>query len=250
MKSVRRESRVDSNGFASNVSSPRFPPLSHLTVMKVLNAIFVALLLVAKVGSAQSCPAADSVLSAQQKKVKLRTYYDKMTDTTSVGISYIVSVPMTGDPATVMLQGFFRGKSLNDSAFVRMTAEFKQQGEGGIIMGRSSTGTGPLSSSMAKYADVKDAKFLLDDSVRISLPVESYKAGVKKAGIISAEALVETLTFIIPASERIKIAHTREGKMRIGDYEFDFGRDEIVGLQEFTRWQICNSPTLGVSTSH
>lgn len=208
--------------------------------MKTIHAVVALTLILSGVASAQSCPAADSILGVSNKKYKPRTYYDKMTDTTIVGVANIVSVPMMGDPGTVSIVGTFQGKSLTDSAVVRMTIEFKQQGEGGAIMGRSRSGTGALNASMAKYADVKDAKLLLDDSVRISLPLESYKTGIKKAGVLFPEALVETLTFIIPPSERVRIAHTREGKMRVGSYEFDFGRGEVEGIREFTRSSICS----------
>lgn len=207
-----------------------------------MKTIFTALTLLfhASTLAGQSCAVADSILGPASKAFKPKLQYDKMTDTTATLVTYITKTPMFGDPGMMSMLAYFPGKSLADSALVRMTVEFSQQGEGGVIVGRSAAGPGKLSSEMAKYADVKDAKFLFDDSVRYSIPLENYVIGLKKAGVLLPEKLTETLTFLVPQSFRIAIAHAGSGKMRIGTYEFDFGPNPIEGVRRFTRWEICN----------
>jgi hypothetical protein len=197
--------------------------------------------------AAQTCALADSILGPAGKPFKPKLQYDKMTDTTATLVTYISKVPMFGDPGMMTMLGYFPGKNLIDSALVRMTLEFSQQGEGGVIVGRSAAGPGKLSTEMARYAEVKDAKFLFDDSVRFSLPLETYSIGLKKAGALLPEKLTETLTFLVPQSTRIAISHMHAGKMRIGTYEFDFGPNPVEGVRRFTRWELCNNSAVPTS---
>lgn len=206
--------------------------------MKCFLALSVLFLSMSGTTRAQSCQSADSLFIPQGKPFKPKIGYDRMTDSAVAVVTSILKVPVFGDAGSVMLMAHSPGQTLGDSTFVRMTVEFSQQGDDGVVFGRS--GPGALNTSMAKFAEVKDAKFLFDDSVRISLPLVSYNVSQKKAGVWYPEQLTETLTFLVPQSTRVQISRAFKGKTRIGTYEFDFGPNPIEGIRRFTRWEVCN----------
>jgi len=172
---------------------------------------------------AQSCPAADSVLGVVKKFDSPKTKYDKFADSTMIVGAPMFEAPMSGPSAVAMVTTAWAGQTPTDTASTFVSVEFTEMGSGGAIVG-GKTGDNPLNVTMAKYGEVKDVKFLLDDSVRIALPLTSNKASLRKAGVISPEKLVETLTFVIPADVRRQIVGTREGRMRLGDYEIGVGK--------------------------
>lgn len=206
--------------------------------MRIL--LFLAVLAAGNAADAQSCPAADSALGAVGKFEAPKGKYDKFTDSTIIVGAPMYEVPMSGPSVTAMVRTGWAGKLPTDTTSTLVSAEFKQEGVGGAIVG-GRTGDAPVNASMAKFGDVKDVKFVLDDSVRFSLPIVSNTAKVQKAGIFNPEALIETLTFVIPADVRRKMVGTKEGRMRIGDYEIGVGKKTLNSLRDVTRFLICSS---------
>ncbi len=198
-------------------------------------------------GSAQSCPAADSALGAVAKFNNPRMKYDKFSDSTIIVGAMMYEAPMNGPSASASVVTAFVGQVPTDTASTFVAVEFTEMGEGGAIVG-GKTGDNPLSTSMAKFADVKDVKFLLDDSVRVVLPLTSNKASIKKAGGLMGlmpEKLIERLTFVIPSEVRRKIVGTHEGRMRLGDYEIGVGKKTINSLRDVTRYLMCAPTVIG-----
>lgn len=215
--------------------------------MRILLLAAVLPLTIAPATHGQSCPAADSVLGVVAKFDSPKTKYDKFADSTMILGAPMFEVPFNGPSATAMVTTAWAGRAPTDTASTFVSVEFEESGSGGAIVG-GKTGDNPLSVTMAKYGEVKDVKFLLDDSVRIALPLTSNKASIKKAGVISPEKLVETLTFVIPADVRGRIVGTHEGRMRLGDYEIGVGKKTVNSLRDVHRFLICSKPASPTSS--
>lgn len=196
------------------------------------SATLVATMLLAAQASAQSCPKADSVLGPETNGY-VRSKYDKFTDSTT-----IESVP----------EGDFSFLSVEGGAVISFTAQYrgrspsappKVSGKIVTIAAQEDRGAKP-EMGMQKYQAVDVANVLLDDSVRLALPVAKHSAAIKGNDGVEAAMLLETLELTVTLDDLAKIGAANKAAIRFGENTKKFSGRVLKSIKEQARVAMCS----------
>lgn len=191
---------------------------------------------------AQSCERADSALGKRTDgwtSVK----YDKFTDSTVIfsahegDVSGLFSMP---GGAETSFRAAYKGKIPTDTAAISgtviMIAEDARESGVSKYSGQHAQ---KVDVSMSKYGDVEKVFLLLDDSVRLELPVTHHESHVKQSDGLSAAKVLETLTLTVTVNDLARIGAANAAAMRVGENTKKFSGRVLKSIREQARIVLC-----------
>ena len=203
------------------------------TVLSIAAALTVA---VAPLAAQNSCPRADSLLGPKTNGY-VKVKYDDFADSSSVESAPEGDLNMTSDAgdAIISFAGRFSGKKLRDTAAVELKVV--------LITASSRDGTlardGKVDMGMTKYRDVTEARFLVDDSIRVAFPVKKHAATIRPGDSMYPAFLLETLTFAATLNDLARIAGGEAVAVRVGDVQKKFPGRVVKSIREQARYLMC-----------
>ncbi|HEX2781238.1 MAG TPA: hypothetical protein VHM30_17185 [Gemmatimonadaceae bacterium] len=197
---------------------------------------FLLALTAAPLAAQNSCPQADSALGPKTNGY-VKVKYDDFADSSSVEGAPEGDLTMTSDAgdAIISFASRFPGKKLRDTAAVELKVV--------LITASSRDGTlardAKVDMGMAKYRDVAEARFLVDDSVRLSLPVKKHSATIRPGDTMYPAFLLETLTFVATLNDLARIGRGESAIIRVGDVQKKFPGRVLKSFREQARYLMC-----------
>lgn len=195
---------------------------------------------------AQSCPRADSLLGPKTDGF-VKSFYDKFTDSTTV-----VSAP-EGNFTMISQEGgaviSFRSQYVGKE----ITHPLATSGVIVVIAAKSGRNEPRPSTDMQKYGSVQSVNILLDDSVRLTLPVVRHEAFIATGGgktstaamyegefyLDVAGSLMEKLYLTVTAQDLTKIGSAKSGQIRFGDNTKKLSGRVLKSVKEQGRVVLC-----------
>ncbi|HEX8906731.1 MAG TPA: hypothetical protein VF771_17910, partial [Longimicrobiaceae bacterium] len=211
-------------------------PSKPLLIMKCIITAAALLALTAAGASAQSCPAGDEVAGPVVHANRYRRNYDRMTDTTRLGVSKLSShVLAWSQDATFSLVTAFEGQAPRAPVGITLTISTTSE--------RKENSTQTASRELNHLADAQVALVLVDNATRMQLPRVSYGDRVRQANLLSNDRLVENAVFAITPDQLRAIASaTQKVEIAAGMARGSLGRGEIEAAKELYRVAACALP--------
>jgi hypothetical protein len=200
-------------------------------------SIALASLLLVSTSRAQSCSRADSLLGPKTNGY-VRAKYDNFTDSTNI----------EGAP-----EGDFSFVSQEGGAVISFTSHFKGKtaseapmttGQMVIIsaLGPSTRGAEAPSASAAKYQSLDAVNLLLDDSVRLTLPVAHASIRTQQGDGLNPAMLLETLYLTVKPDDIVRIGTAKKAAIRAGTLTKKFSDRFLKSIREQVRMDLCATP--------
>lgn len=132
--------------------------------------------------------------------------------------------------ATILFYSHFAGKTIHGAPRIDGVIE--------IISGIG-VRSDPPQMGMAKYQDATTVGFLIDDSVRMSMPVTSHSAAIRKEGIANESMLIETFHLSPTPEDLAPLGRSNKAEIRIGTLTKKLSDRVRHSLREQLRMDIC-----------
>ena len=214
--------------------------MTSLAVGGLVTAIALLAIRAPALAAQRTCPVADSVLGPPAHEW-LRIQSDTFTDSTSATTlteGEINTMSIAGD-AAIGFRAAAAGHALGTPAPLSvMTAVLVTADARGGAVGAPT----PVTTGMATDQAVTPADLLVDDSLRLTLPVQSYAARIQPADAVAPAMLLETLTFAAPLPALEQLGRARSAKIRIGTLQKTFHATTLRSVRALARYLLC-SPT-------
>lgn len=197
-------------------------------MLRAAPALLFAALLLAPSARAQSCPAADAALGAPKSKGQLKSSYDKFADTTTLqskGQGY----------------AFLAQEEVMDLSLVAKSAG---RAPGAITAALHLKGTHQLdgrtqaAQTPDRFSDSSVA-IVLADTARMSLRASRHTAARYQFNIIGPPSIEEDVYFPISLEQLAVLAHTRDGGIRIGEFDMPMKGKLVEGADAVYRAVAC-----------